>query len=153
MRDDLAERTPALSAQAHDRHRTSNPRRVLVVEDNLDSVRALTELVRDFGHDTRFAINGYAALEAARLWKPDFVLLDLGLPGMDGYDVCKRLKYDDQHARVIAITAYDGVEYRAKTNAAGFELHLVKPVSGQMLFDLLESPPPKRVLRAIAPRA
>lgn len=132
---------PVLSYRALNPRPTANPRRILVVEDNLDSVRSLSELVRDFGHHTRYAINGYAALEIARGWKPDFVLLDLGLPGMDGYEVCKRLKYDDQHARIIAVTAYGDAEHRARSKVAGFELHLVKPVAPRVLFDVLESAP------------
>ena len=137
-----------LSYRALNARPTSNPRRVLIVEDNLDSVRSLTELVRDFGHHTQYAINGYAALEIAQRWKPDFVLLDLGLPGMDGYDVCKRLKYDaHQHARIIAVTAYGDVDHRARSKAAGFDLHLVKPVTPQGLFDLLESRPGTQAAR------
>lgn len=140
--------TPALSGQAIARRVTANPRRVLIVEDNLDSVRALNELVRDFGHHSEYAINGFAALVIAQRWKPDFVLLDLGLPGMEGYEVCKRIKYEPGvHARIIAITAYGGIEHRAKTKSVGFEQHLVKPVAVQALFDLLESSSP-----ATAPR-
>jgi CheY-like chemotaxis protein len=90
-----------------------------------------------------FAINGYAALEIARRFRPHFVLLDLGLPGMDGYEVCSRLKHepdpDLQRARIIALTAYGQDEHRVRTRAAGCELHLLKPVSTQALFDVLES--------------
>jgi CheY-like chemotaxis protein len=120
---------------------TSNPRRVLIVEDNLDSVRALAELVKDIGHSVEYAINGYAALDIAPRFKPHFVLLDLGLPGMDGFEVCSRLKYQPglELTRIIAVTAYGRDEHRVRARAAGCELHLVKPVSPQTLFDILES--------------
>jgi CheY-like chemotaxis protein len=132
---------PALDPHYHPICYTAVPRRVLIVEDNLDSVRALAELVRDIGHRVEFAINGYAALEIARRFKPQFVLLDLGLPGMDGYDVCRRLKREPglEEARIIAVTAYGRNEHRVKSRAAGCALHLVKPVSPQALFDVLES--------------
>lgn len=120
---------------------TANPRRILIVEDNLDSVRAMAELVKDMGHRVEFAINGYAALEIARRFIPHFVLLDLGLPGMDGFEVCSRLKHEPglEHTRIIAITAYGQEEHRIRTRAAGCDLHLVKPVSPQTVFDVLES--------------
>lgn len=120
---------------------TAAPKRVLVVEDNLDAVRALTELVRDIGHRVEYAINGYAALDVARRFLPQVVLLDLGLPGMDGFEVCSRLKHEPslKQARIIAVTAYAHDEHRVRSKAAGCELHLVKPVSPQTLFDVLES--------------
>jgi CheY-like chemotaxis protein len=90
-----------------------------------------------------WAINGYAALDIARKLRPHVVLLDLGLPGMDGYEVCRRLKRDEdlRQTRVIAITAYAQHEHRARARAAGCDLHLAKPVSPQALFDILESLP------------
>ncbi len=125
---------------------TAAPRRVLIVEDDLDAVRILAELVKHIGHDAQHAINGYAALEIARRFKPHFVLLDLGLPGMDGCEVCRRLKQapdpDLKRARVIVLSACGDDQHRAKARAAGCELHLVKPVSPQALFDVLESSRP-----------
>jgi CheY-like chemotaxis protein len=138
----VAEQTrPALSSPQFDVRYTAAPRRVLLVEDNLDAVRALAELIKDIGHRVEYAINGYAAVEIARRFKPHFVLLDLGLPGMDGYEVCTRLKKEPEltHARIVALTAYGRDEHRAKARAAGCELHLLKPVSPQTLFDILES--------------
>jgi DNA-binding response OmpR family regulator len=121
---------------------TSSPRRVLVVEDDLDSVHALAYLVRSFGHQVEYAINGYVVLDIAARFRPDVVLLDLGLPGMDGYEVCRRLKHDPQHAatHVIVVTAYSHEEHRAKARAAGCDLYVVKPVAPQALFALLEAP-------------
>jgi CheY-like chemotaxis protein len=117
------------------------PRRILVVEDNLDSVHSLTLLLRDMGHTVEYAINGYAALDVARRLRPEIVFLDLGLPGMDGFEVCRRLKTEAglEAVRVIAVTGYGQEEYRRQSQAAGFELHLVKPVSPQFLVSLLGS--------------
>jgi CheY-like chemotaxis protein len=120
---------------------TGNPRRVLIVEDNLDSVRALAALVSDMGHSVQYAINGYAALEIGRKQKPHIVLLDLGLPGMDGYEVCRRMKRDPAFgdAHFYALTAYGAEEHRRRSHDAGCELHLVKPVTAQRLFEVLET--------------
>jgi CheY-like chemotaxis protein len=115
--------------------------RILVVEDNLDSVHSLTLLLRDMGHTVEYAINGYAALDIARRLRPEIVFLDLGLPGMDGFEVCRRMKKESglEVVRIIAITGYGQDEYRAQSQAAGCELHLVKPVSPQFLVSLLGS--------------
>ena len=132
--------TPSVSPVFVARH-TASPKRVLVVEDNLDAVRALAALVADMGHRVEYAINGYAALEIARHLHPRVVLLDLGLPGMDGYELCGLMKRDTGLAglRIIAITAYGSEQHRARARAAGCELHLVKPVSPEVLFEALES--------------
>lgn len=120
---------------------TRAPKRVLIVEDNLDSVHTLAWLVRDMGHHVEYAINGYVGLDLARRFRPDIVLLDLGLPGLDGFEVCSRLKHEAgmERLRVIVITGYASDEHRVRALAAGCELHLVKPVRGDVLFDLLES--------------
>ena len=115
------------------------PRRVLVVEDNLDTVHTLRMLLQDMGHEVSYAINGYAALDVARHFRPDFVFLDLGLPGMDGFEVCKRLKREPglEAARVIAITGYGHEDYRTRSQQAGCEVHLVKPLDPRFLYSLL----------------
>jgi CheY-like chemotaxis protein len=107
------------------------PRRVLVVEDNLDTVHSLVFLLRDIGHHVDYAINGWAALDIATRTRPEFVLLDLGLPGMDGWEVCRSLKADPKlkSIRVIAITGYADRTSRERSLGAGCEMHLVKPVS------------------------
>jgi two-component system CheB/CheR fusion protein len=114
-------------------------RRVLVVEDNLDAVHSLVVLLRQDGHQVDFAINGYAALDVARRFAPEVVLLDLGLPGLDGYDVCRRLKQASPHTRVIAVTAYGSDEQHARARAAGCDLHVVKPYDPQRLLALVRS--------------
>lgn len=122
-------------------HKAAAPRRVLVVEDNLDSMHSLVLLLREMGHNADFAINGYAALEAAAIMRPDFVFLDLGLPGIDGFDVCRRMKNNPllKSVRVIAITGYNSEEHQARSKAAGCELHLAKPVDPAVLESVLAS--------------
>jgi CheY-like chemotaxis protein len=117
-------------------------RRVLVVEDNLDTVHSLVFLLRDMGHQVDFAINGYAAITLAQRMHPEFVFLDLGLPGLDGFEVCRKLKADPalKSARVIAVTGYPQEEYRLRSREAGCELHLVKPVRPEVLEQLLSEP-------------
>ncbi len=124
---------------------TAIPRRILVVEDDLDSNQTLVFLLRDMGHLVDFATDGYTALQIAERMEPDFVLLDLGLPGLSGFYVCSRIKSTPtlKHTRVIAITAYGSDEQRARSKAAGCELHLVKPVSLQTLAAMLESSSPQ----------
>ena len=119
--------------------KTAAPKRVLIVEDNLDSVHALAYLLADIGHHVEYATDGEVGLEAARRFRPDFVLLDLGLPGMDGFEVCSRIKQDPdlRRTRVIALTAFSQDEYLARSRAVGFELHLVKPVPVWLLEELL----------------
>lgn len=132
---------PALSSLDSRPARTANPRRVLIVEDNLDSVRALSALISDMGHYVSYAINGWAALTVGKQQKPEFVLLDIGLPGMNGFDLCRQMRRDAAFAqsRIVALTAYGDEIHRQRSREAGCELHLIKPVPAQTLFDLLES--------------
>lgn len=118
---------------------------VLVVEDNLDAVHSLARLLKDDGHKVDFAINGYVAVVIAKKFQPDVVLLDLGLPGLDGFDVCSRIKAEPglEHVRVIAVTAYSGDEHRARSRAVGCELHIVKPYDPRYLLEVINSPPAK----------
>jgi CheY-like chemotaxis protein len=114
-------------------------RRVLVIEDNLDTVRSLALLLREMGHEVEYAINGYAGIEVARRFKPDVIILDLGLPGMDGFDVCRRLKKDPElsSSRVVALTGYAQEDYRERALKAGCEQHFVKPIDASALEKIL----------------
>jgi len=119
--------------------KTKNPKRVLIVEDDIDAARTLFLLVEDMGHTGNYAINGYSALEIAKLFRPEIVLLDLGLPGPNGFEVCEAIKADPdlKNARVIVITGYTSDEFRVRSQNAGCDLHLVKPVSTTVLEHLL----------------
>jgi CheY-like chemotaxis protein len=137
--DPSKSRVRAVQSSVTPVRRTDAPRKVLLVEDNTDGVQTMVTLLHEIGHKVVFALNGKDALDLARRMHPDFILLDLGLPGMDGFEVCKRIKADPmlKAARVIAITAYGGEEYRARSKAVGCEMHLVKPVSSSVLEELL----------------
>ena len=113
--------------------------RVLVVDDNVETARALARLLKLLGHDVRTAHDGPSAIEAARDHQPDFVLLDIGLPGMDGYEVAQNLRQDDSHkvATIIAITGYGQDSDRRRSREAGFDHHLVKPIDHDTLLTLL----------------
>jgi two-component system CheB/CheR fusion protein len=109
------------------------------VEDNLDQVHTLAALLHSEGHEVQFAINGYAAIDIAARFKPDFVLLDIGLPGIDGFEVCRRLKRKSglESTRIIALTGYGTEADCAKSLDAGCEHHVTKPYDLQHLLSLL----------------
>ena len=117
-------------------------RRVLVVDDNIDAARAFAEIVSLWKHDVRVASNGAAALEMAKSYHPDVVLLDIGLPGMSGYQVAKQLRRQPEFAKtvLVAVTGYGQEEDRRRSREAGFNYHLVKPVAPDALYDLLTPP-------------
>jgi PAS domain S-box-containing protein len=119
------------------------PRRVLVVDDNVDSAESMAVLLRLYGHEVRLAHDGEAALEVARSFKPDVMFLDLSLPKMDGYEVARRLRQDPatRGMTLVAMTGYGHEEERRRTREAGFYSHLVKPVDFDILRDLLSALP------------
>jgi DNA-binding response OmpR family regulator len=117
----------------------SGTRRVLVVEDNLDSVHSMAYLVKMMGHEVRFAINGFAALAIAREFRPDIILLDLGLPDFNGCEVARQLRYEDalRNTRFIAISALPAQQYRALALEAGCDEFYAKPIDPKVLEVLL----------------
>ena len=119
-------------------------RRVLVVEDNLDAVHSMAMLIKTMGHEVRFAINGFAALEVAREFHPDVILLDIGLPDLKGYEIARQLKWEPglEKTRMIAITGLSEDELRRHALEAGCEDLLVKPLSPVRLEELLAKPSP-----------
>ena len=111
------------------------PRRVLVVDDNIDAARALGLLLEQMGHDVQVAHDGLAALEAARGNRPEIVLLDISMPGVDGLGVVRRLRQDPRFRKVpfVAVTGRGTEEDRRLSREAGFDEHLVKPVALESL--------------------
>jgi signal transduction histidine kinase/ActR/RegA family two-component response regulator len=106
--------------------------RVLVVDDNGDAADTLGALMQVMGAEVRVAHAGSEALAVAQLFSPDLILLDIGLPGMDGYETARRLRQlPDLHARLVALTGYGSAQDREKALAAGFDDHLVKPLSAE----------------------
>jgi PAS domain S-box-containing protein len=110
-------------------------RRVLVVDDNVDAASMLDMLLRSLGHETRVAHEGTAALRVAEEFRPDIVLLDIGMPGIDGYEVARRLRTlaKARPMRIVAVTGWGQEGDRERSREAGFDLHLVKPVDANEL--------------------
>ena len=122
-------------------HKTKAAWRILVVDDNVDAADSLALLFKADGHDAQVSYSSQAALELASKYRPDFVLLDIGLPGMDGYEVARRLRVqaDVQNLRLIALTGYGHETDHARSKEAGFDHHVVKPVEFEALSSLLAS--------------
>jgi signal transduction histidine kinase len=119
-------------------------KRVLVVEDNRDGARLMARLLEGRGHQTQVANDGPAALDLARTERPDVILLDIGLPGMDGYQVAEQVRGIDGMERtlILALTGYGQEADRQRSHDAGIDLHMVKPVDPDLLFQLVASERP-----------
>jgi PAS domain S-box-containing protein len=114
--------------------------RILVVDDNIDAARTLGVLVEHWGHSVQVVHRGEDAVGAFLSLQPDVVLLDIGLPGMDGFEIARRLRRlaEGRPLRIIAVTGYGRDDDRRKTTEAGFDLHLVKPLDITALQELLD---------------
>ena len=121
--------------------RTANNYRILVVDDNEDAATSLATLLQMTGHESFTAFDGPAALEAMERHRPDAVLLDIGLPGLSGYEVCRRARAQPwgSDMTLIALTGWGQEEDRQKTQDAGFDGHLVKPVEYAALVAQLDA--------------
>jgi signal transduction histidine kinase/ActR/RegA family two-component response regulator len=119
----------------------AKPRRVLVVDDNSDAADMLAMLLRALGHEVALALDGAAALDSARAFAPHVALLDIGLPGMDGYELARRLRALDtcKQTLLVAVTGYGESGDRQRSKAAGFAHHFVKPVNPVTFKTLLAS--------------
>ena len=117
-------------------------RRVLIVDDNQDAADSLAVVLKFEGHETSVAYSAQAAIEAVSSRHPEFVLLDIGLPNMDGYEVARRIRASGASARIIALTGYGQLEDRQRSAAAGFAAHLVKPVDIGTLVSMLSNSQP-----------
>jgi PAS domain S-box-containing protein len=117
-------------------------RRILVVDDNADAALTVGILLRAWGHDVHTVFNGAAALEEARSFRPEIVLLDIGMPGMSGYDVARELRAHpiDPGTIIVALTGYGRESDRERSFEAGFDYHLTKPPDPTTLESLLALP-------------
>jgi PAS domain S-box-containing protein len=117
------------------------PRKILVVDDNIDAAESLALLLSVSGHSIKMAHDGSQALDLAAVEPPDVVLLDIGLPGMNGYEVAKRIRQlpDLEAVRLVALTGYGQPSDMAAATEAGFDAYLVKPVDYSSLLDTIES--------------
>jgi CheY-like chemotaxis protein/nitrogen-specific signal transduction histidine kinase len=122
---------------------TPGARRILVVEDNPDAAATMRDFLELSGHEVELAVSGLDGVQAARKFHPEVVLCDLGLPGMDGFEVAAELRRDPEtaSAKLIAVTGYGRDEDRRRSKEAGFDLHLTKPVDPVQLKALLQGPP------------
>jgi signal transduction histidine kinase/ActR/RegA family two-component response regulator len=125
-------REPALTAKAL---------RILIVDDNRDAASMLAMLLKFSGHETHMAHDGMEAVEAATKLQPDVILLDIGLPRLNGYEAARKIREQQEHPRrplLVAVTGWGQVEDRRRTEEAGFDAHLVKPVDEAALVKLLD---------------
>jgi CheY-like chemotaxis protein len=126
------------------------PCRILVVDDIAAAGESLMELLELRGHEVRLVDSGLAAIEAMLADPPDVALIDLGMPGMDGYEVARRLRSVPQldHVALVALTGYGGPEIRQRVSEVGFDGHITKPAPLAELEELLASLPVRRRARA-----
>ncbi len=120
---------------------TLKPKRVLVVDDNQASALTLTWAMEMYGYEVRTCFDGRSAIDLARDFHPEIVLLDLGMPAMNGFEVCRQLRQNPalSGTTVVAQTGWGDLETRRQTAAAGFDHHLTKPVDLEALLSLLNA--------------
>jgi len=125
---------------------THLPQRVLVVDDNPDAANSMAMLLELSGHDVHIAQDGLEAVDAAAKLQPDVVLLDIGLPKLNGYEAGRRIRRQlrDKRLVLVALTGWGQEEDKRRSKEAGFDFHLVKPVSVSALEKLLSSVPAKQ---------
>ncbi len=128
---------PPVEVAASPRREPGRPRRVLIVDDNRDAADSLSLLLQFHGHEVQVAYSGEEALAMAADFPADLVLLDIGLPGMNGHDVARRLRAAGHRARLVALTGYGQPEDLARAREAGFDRHLVKPVELEQVLEAL----------------
>ncbi len=138
----IASDSAAGERSIHDTKRLPvSARRILVVDDNKDAGRSLGLLLKISGHEVHFAFDGLEAIEKAEEVQPELILLDIGLPKMNGYDVCREVRTRSwgQKIVMVALTGWGQAEDRRKSREAGFDRHLVKPIEHDELTRILES--------------
>ena len=122
-----------------DVHSTGRPHRVLVVDDNVDAAEIMAMLLESLGHKVQTAHDGIAGFKAANTFRPDIVLLDVGLPSMNGYEVARCLRREPGTANIflVALTGYGREEDRRLSKEAGFDVHVLKPLGIETLRSIL----------------
>jgi len=117
--------------------RTASPRRVLVVDDNMDVATSLAILLRRWDYDVQVAYDGWRAVEVACDYRPEVVLLDIGLPGLDGYEVAKRLRQEPWSEEIVLLAMTGSSFDPRRSMEAGFDCSLLKPIRPDVLRNLL----------------
>ncbi|HKU71788.1 MAG TPA: response regulator, partial [Burkholderiales bacterium] len=137
----MREPAPAPAVQEGDAKPAKTSCRILIVEDNRDAREALRILLGLAGHEVHEAQDGPSGVETAARLKPDLALIDIGLPGIDGYEVARRIRATETERgarmRLIAISGYGQPEDRRRALQAGFDAHLTKPVGMERLNEFL----------------
>ncbi|MHC5541194.1 response regulator, partial [Singulisphaera rosea] len=115
--------------------------KILVVDDNEDTARGMSRLLKLLGHDVETAYSGPEAIEVAQGYHPEFILLDIGLPGMDGYEVASRIRREGscKDSVLIAVSGYGQEDDRRRSREAGFDHHLIKPLDHDALRQLISA--------------
>ena len=129
-----ATRVPALSKR----------RRILVADDNRDAASSLTLMLQLMGHEVFTAFDGLEALELAESCRPDALLLDIGMPRVNGFDVARRVREEvwGRGIMIVAITGWGAEQDRQRSHESGFDFHIVKPANPMTLQRILSEPPP-----------
>jgi len=134
------QRSEPAARPGSDHRRTANPKKILVVDDNREAADSMVWLVSTTGHDVRVAYDGHQALSVAATFVPDILLLDLGMPGLNGFEVAKQIRLQPwgESMTLIAVTGWGQERDRRRAAEAGFDAHLVKPVKTSELLSALE---------------
>lgn len=137
----LAESAPSATKPPNMEHTPGKSRRILIVDDNVDSANSLASLLTMIGNETFTAYDGLAAVTSAASLRPEVILLDIGMPKLDGYEACRRIRENDwaKDILVVALTGWGQEEDKQRTKSAGFNSHLVKPVELDVLKKLLST--------------
>ena len=137
----LDEATEAPPEPAAGAHAPRTARRILVVDDSRDSAESLGMLLELDGHDVRRAYDGFEAVEAAEAFRPEVILLDIGLPKLNGYEAAQKIREQPwgRDVMLVALTGWGQEEDRKKSRDAGFDRHVVKPLDHTALSELIAS--------------
>jgi CheY-like chemotaxis protein len=121
---------PRVGERSEETRDEGTPRNILVVDDNVDAAEMLAAMLDLRGHGTRIAHDGREALLVAKQLHPDIIFLDIGLPGMDGYEVARHLRADPELAKatLVALTGWGSEDDKRRAQESGFDVHLTKPV-------------------------
>lgn len=134
---------PGPMSEAGDPAEPAVKRRVLVADDNADSAESLAMMLELMGNEVRIAHDGLEAVEAAAQFRPEVIVLDIGMPGLNGYDACRHIREQPwgREPMIVALTGWGQVEDKRRSKEAGFDRHLVKPIEPAALGQLLAAPP------------
>lgn len=137
---------PRTMLASPDKQRQTVPRRVLLIEDNRDARETFRMMLELAGHEVLEAEEGRKGLELLKAELPDIAVIDVGLPGLDGYQIASRFRKEPTGSRVllVALTGYGTPEARERSRAAGFDHHLIKPIDPEVLRELMVADPPGR---------